>query len=112
MIAYILLCGYPPWERDDNDSAQSIAELYARYKSIFPRVPRVDFFFSSIMSAKYNFDPEDWDEVEPEAKDFVQKVLVVNVRRNYFVPPSRILTPLARSPTFRNRSITTPVDAS
>ena len=53
VILYIMLCGYPPFEGDNN-------------KEIFKRV----------LQQKLEFDPEDWDIISDEAKDLISKMLV------------------------------------
>jgi len=55
VIAYILLCGFPPFYNDN------IAEL-----------------FEQIMKAEYDFPHEYWHTISAEAKDFVRKLLVVD----------------------------------
>lgn len=52
VILYIMLCGYPPFEGDNN-------------KEIFKRV----------LQQKLEFDPEDWTRVSDEAKDLISKML-------------------------------------
>lgn len=52
VILYIMLCGYPPFEGDNN-------------KEIFKRV----------LQQKLEFDPEDWSEISDEAKDLITKML-------------------------------------
>ena len=52
VILYIMLCGYPPFEGDNN-------------KEIFKRV----------LQQKLEFDPEDWDVISDEAKDLIGKML-------------------------------------
>ncbi|XP_041350371.1 calcium/calmodulin-dependent protein kinase type 1-like [Gigantopelta aegis] len=52
VIAYILLCGYPPFY-DEND-----AEL-----------------FKQILRAEYEFDSPYWDEISESAKDFIRKLM-------------------------------------
>jgi len=53
IILYILLCGYPPFEGDDN-------------KEIFKRV----------MTQKVEFDPAEWSEISQEAKDLILLMLI------------------------------------
>ena len=53
VILYIMLCGYPPFEGDNN-------------KEIFKRV----------LQQKLEFDPEDWTQISDEAKDLITKMLV------------------------------------
>jgi len=52
VIMFILLCGYPPFEGDNN-------------KEIFKRV----------LQQKLEFDPEDWTDISAEAKDLITKML-------------------------------------
>ncbi|RUS78230.1 hypothetical protein EGW08_013999 [Elysia chlorotica] len=52
VIAYILLCGYPPFY-DEND-----AEL-----------------FKQILKAQYEFDSPFWDEISESAKDFIRHLM-------------------------------------
>lgn len=52
VILYIMLCGYPPFEGDNN-------------KEIFKRV----------LQQKLEFDPEEWFDVSDEAKDLLEKML-------------------------------------
>ena len=53
VVCFILLSGSPPFYNEDN------YEL-----------------FDLIKQCKYDFDPESWSDVSPEAKDFVSKILV------------------------------------
>lgn len=53
VILYIMLCGYPPFEGDNN-------------KEIFKRV----------LQQKLEFDPEDWSEISQEAKHLLSFMLV------------------------------------
>jgi serine/threonine protein kinase len=55
VITYILLCGYPPFQADDQDD-----------------------LFDQIRSGDYHFDPDDWEHVSKEGKNFIEKILVVN----------------------------------
>lgn len=52
VILFIMLCGYPPFEGDNN-------------KEIFKRV----------LQQKLEFDPEDWTEISDEAKDLISHML-------------------------------------
>ncbi|CAK75708.1 unnamed protein product (macronuclear) [Paramecium tetraurelia] len=52
IILYILLCGYPPF------SGKSENQILDRVKA-----------------GKFNFDPEDWDQISKEAKEFITKLL-------------------------------------
>jgi len=56
VITYILLCGFPPF-----------------YSESVPEV------FEQIMKAEYDYPEEYWDEISPEAKDFIDHLLVVDV---------------------------------
>ena len=55
VILYILLCGYPPFY-DDNNAA----------------------LFRQIKSGSYDFPRDEWDSVSDEAKNLIEKMLVVN----------------------------------
>lgn len=54
VIFYILLCGYPPFYGDNQ------TELY-----------------TAIKSASFEYDPEDWGHISAQAKDLIDKLLVV-----------------------------------
>eukprot|EP01127_Copromyxa_protea_P000265 TRINITY_DN10226_c0_g1_i1.p1 TRINITY_DN10226_c0_g1~~TRINITY_DN10226_c0_g1_i1.p1 ORF type:complete len:445 (-),score=117.01 TRINITY_DN10226_c0_g1_i1:48-1382(-) len=56
VIAYILLCGFPPFY-GKND------------QQVFDKILRVDFTFPS----------PDWDDISDEAKDFIRAILVKDV---------------------------------
>jgi len=56
VISYILLCGYPPFY-DEND-----ANLFAQ-----------------ILKGEFEFDSPYWDDISEEAKDFIRKLMCVNV---------------------------------
>ena len=58
VITYILLCGYPPF-----------------YDAKNPEL------FKKIMAGKYQFDHPWWDHISAEAKDFVRRLLVVEIRK-------------------------------
>ncbi len=58
MIVYILLCGFPPFY-GDNDAAM----------------------FRNIKSGTYSFLRPYWDPISSDAKDFVEKLLVVDPRK-------------------------------
>jgi serine/threonine protein kinase len=58
VITYILLCGYPPFQADDQDE-----------------------LFDQIRQGDYGFDPEDWQDVSDEGKDFIEKILVVDPKK-------------------------------
>ena len=60
VLAYILLCGYPPF--------------YAKNRQDL---------FKYIRHAKYAFDSPYWDIVSSSAKDLISKCLVVDVRQRY-----------------------------
>jgi len=55
VVAYILLCGYPPFRADNK-------------KQLFQR----------IRNAEFKFDQEWWSQISQEAKDFVSSMLVAN----------------------------------
>lgn len=58
VISYILLCGYPPFY-DEND-----ANLFAQ-----------------ILKGEFEFDSPYWDDISEEAKDFIRKLMCVNVEQ-------------------------------
>ncbi|CAG9115806.1 hypothetical protein JYU34_016708 [Plutella xylostella] len=68
VIAYILLCGYPPfradcgldcgWERGENCRACQ------------------DLLFTSIQEGRYSFPEEEWAHISSEAKDLIRELLV------------------------------------
>ena len=58
VIAYVLLCGYPPFYGDDNEE-------------IFQKIESVDF----------NYPIEDWASISPNAKDFINKLLEANPKK-------------------------------
>lgn len=57
VIAYILLCGVPPFQE--------------------PNQPEL---FDKIMNAEYDFPSPIWDDVSEEAKNFVRRILVVSAK--------------------------------
>ncbi|XP_017884963.1 calcium/calmodulin-dependent protein kinase type 1 [Ceratina calcarata] len=60
VISYILLCGYPPFY-DEND-----ANLFAQ-----------------ILKGEFEFDAPYWDNISDSAKDFIHKLMCVNVEERY-----------------------------
>ena len=52
VILYVFLCGYPPFEGDNNKE-----------------------IFRNVLKQKLTFDPADWNTVSDEAKDLVSKML-------------------------------------
>lgn len=60
VIAYILLCGYPPFY-DENDAT----------------------LFAQIMRGEYEFDSPYWDDISDSAKDFVQHLMTVDPDTRY-----------------------------
>lgn len=63
VIAYILLCGYPPFY-DENDAT----------------------LFAQIMRGEYEFDSPYWDEISESAKDFVKKLMTVDPEKRFTCP--------------------------
>ncbi|KAJ3044362.1 hypothetical protein HDV00_002254 [Rhizophlyctis rosea] len=58
VITYVLLCGYTPfWGGEQNSNV---------------------ILFRAIMECNYQFDEEYWAEVSPQAKDFIEKLLVLD----------------------------------
>jgi len=62
VIAYIMLCGYPPFNGLDN------AETH-----------------KSILRGRYRFASEDWKGTSREARDFIQRMLKMDTRRRMTV---------------------------
>jgi len=58
VITYILLCGFPPF-----------------YSESVPEV------FEQIMKAEYDYPAEYWDDISDDAKDFINHLLVVDVKK-------------------------------
>ncbi|ORY47320.1 Pkinase-domain-containing protein [Rhizoclosmatium globosum] len=55
VITFILLSGYPPFTGNSNS-----------------------IIFQKIFNCDYEFDPEYWNDVSPSAKDFIEKLLVLD----------------------------------
>eukprot|EP00347_Sterkiella_histriomuscorum_P016684 403352253 len=53
VILFILLCGYPPFEGDNNKE-----------------------IFKNVLKQNLEFDPSDWSEISNEAKDLISKMLI------------------------------------
>ncbi|KAM4678218.1 calcium/calmodulin-dependent protein kinase type 1D [Discoglossus pictus] len=60
VIAYILLCGYPPFY-DENDSK----------------------LFEQILKADYEFDSPYWDDISDSAKDFIRHLMEKDPSKRY-----------------------------
>ncbi|XP_034550479.1 calcium/calmodulin-dependent protein kinase type 1 isoform X1 [Notolabrus celidotus] len=60
VIAYILLCGYPPFY-DENDAK----------------------LFEQILKAEYEFDSPYWDDISDSAKDFIVHLMEKDPNRRY-----------------------------
>lgn len=96
VIAYILLCGYPPfradcgsdcgWERGEN--CRACQEL----------------LFNSIQEGRYTFPEEEWADISSEAKDLIRQLLVreashrLSAERVLTHPWLRRADPLAHHP--------------
>lgn len=57
-----MLCGYSPWEDPDETVERDVQDI-----------------INSIITAEFVFHPQDWGNVEAEAKDFIKQILVVDV---------------------------------
>jgi calcium/calmodulin-dependent protein kinase I len=65
VITYVLLCGYTPfWGGEDNSTL---------------------VLYQAIMAADYQFEEEYWRLVSSEAKDFIEKLLVINQEKRMTV---------------------------
>nr|XP_034960895.1 calcium/calmodulin-dependent protein kinase type 1 [Zootoca vivipara] len=60
VIAYILLCGYPPFY-DENDTK----------------------LFEQILKAEYEFDSPYWDDISESAKDFIQHLMERDPKKRF-----------------------------
>jgi len=60
VISYILLCGYPPFY-DESD-----ANLFAQ-----------------ILKGEFEFDSPYWDDISDSAKDFIRRLMCVDVNKRY-----------------------------
>jgi len=59
-IVYILICGYPPFYHEDDKK-----------------------LFSIICKGKYSYDKDDWAGISNLCKDFINKMLVVDVNKRW-----------------------------
>ncbi|KAL2711516.1 calcium/calmodulin-dependent protein kinase type 1 isoform X1 [Vespula squamosa] len=66
VISYILLCGYPPFY-DEND-----ANLFAQILKA-----------NQTVIGEFEFDSPYWDDISDSAKDFIHKLMCVNVEQRY-----------------------------
>jgi len=60
VIAYILLCGYPPFFSEDDDEV-----------------------FDQILDGSYDYPAAQWDHVSPLAKDLIDRLLVTDPKKRY-----------------------------
>lgn len=68
VLLYILLCGYPPFNGDDDDE-------------IIESVKRADLvFYGTHFNLKIE---EDWDNISREAKDLIKNMLKLNPKQRY-----------------------------
>lgn len=66
VILYIMLCGYPPFY-DEKNNTQKIFHLIRR--------------------GRFSLDPEWWSDVSEDAKDLVRALLTVDPARRITCPP-------------------------
>ncbi|XP_053398574.1 serine/threonine-protein kinase DCLK1-like isoform X2 [Mercenaria mercenaria] len=57
VIMYILVCGFPPFSSTSNDQEE---------------------LFDAILSGKFEYPSPYWDDISEEAKDLINKILVIN----------------------------------
>ena len=57
---YILLCGYPPFNADNDPEIMKVVE-----------------------KGKYSFPDEDWASVSPMAKDLIKEMLILNPDKRF-----------------------------
>jgi serine/threonine protein kinase len=60
VTAYVLICGYPPFYHADEST-----------------------LFKLISNGTFSFDPKYWSGVSGECKDFIKKMLVVDVKARW-----------------------------
>jgi len=60
IILYIFLCGYPPFEGDNNKE-----------------------IFKNVLQQKLQFDPADWKNISEEAKNLIILMLDKNAKTRY-----------------------------
>jgi len=58
VITYILLCGFPPFYGNNDQQV-----------------------FEKIMKAEFDFPSPEWDKISDEAKDFIEKILVLDTNK-------------------------------
>jgi serine/threonine protein kinase len=61
ILLYILLCGYPPFQQEEDSGDGDLVSLYEQ-----------------IIHGDFEFPAEDWASVHPEAKDLILRLLVVD----------------------------------
>lgn len=96
VIAYILLCGYPPfsgnceqdcgWNRGENcrECQELLFESIQEGKCATRRrlcVRMLIVIFSRHPAGRYNFPDREWEDVSAEAKDLITKLLVKEAPR-------------------------------
>ena len=79
VITYVLLSGYTPFWGGENNSQTVL--------------------YQSIVVADYQFDPETWDIVSEDAKDFIRKLLVVDQDLRMTVQKAKKHPWLSNAPT-------------
>ncbi|XP_050490967.1 calcium/calmodulin-dependent protein kinase type 1-like isoform X5 [Bombus huntii] len=78
VISYILLCGYPPFY-DEND-----ANLFAQILKGIILVFVCCYIHASVtVIGEFEFDSPYWDDISESAKDFIHKLMCVNVEERF-----------------------------
>ncbi len=95
VIAYILLCGYPPFHDDANRSVPSrtphtplptliTPAHHARNVVLTLNHARTKVIYKLIKQGKYEYAPEQsWQGVSSVAKDFIDHLLVVDYQQRF-----------------------------
>jgi len=60
VVTYVLLCGYLPFYQEDRNYTAKLIRL-----------------------GRYEYDPEEWEDITPEAKDLIDHMICLDVNKRY-----------------------------